>query len=370
MIYLDHASTTYVDNEAKHIIMETLNKWGNPSNLYDFGQESKKLIEVARESVAKSINASPSEIFFTSGASESNAWALSQKGKVVCSPYEHHNILHHPNAIIGDEDYINKAYKWGEVNDFYFTDYDNFVFSFMYVNNETGQIFPIKRMCEKVHAIHGIFHSDMTQAWGNIPIDVKELGVDMASFSGHKLHTPKGVGFLYVSEEYQKNNEFKPLIYGGGQESGFRAGTENVPYICALGLCAENYTSKGMIRRKQKVCQALKDIVLKRLYESNVPFYVVTPDKDCVTNILNIAFKNIEGESLMMALNELDIYVGVGSACSSGEMETSHVLKAMSVPDEYIRGEIRLSFDWQTPTHDVLHATNMMIDMYKVLTEM
>ena len=208
MIYLDHASTTYVDSEAKQIIMETLNKWGNPSNLYDFGQESKKLIEVARESVAKSINASPSEIFFTSGASESNAWALSQKDNVVCSPYEHHNILHHPNAIIGDEDYINKAYKWGEINDFYFTDYNNFVFSFMYVNNETGQIFPIKRMCEKVHAVHGIFHSDMTQAWGNVPIDVKDLGIDMASFSGHKLHTPKGIGFLYVSEEYQKNNEY------------------------------------------------------------------------------------------------------------------------------------------------------------------
>ena len=365
IIYLDHASTTYIDDNVIDVIQDTLRFWGNPSNLYTWGTVSKELIEESRSIIAEAIGAYPDEIFFTSGASESNAWALAQKNNVVCSPYEHHNLINNPKSIIGDMNYLDRAVSLINKNLVMYKDYQNFLFSWMLVNNETGEIFPIKKIAEKVHSLDSTFHCDITQALGHMYVDVKSLDLDMATFTGHKIHAPKGIGVLYISEKYQKHNEIKPLIHGGIQEQGFRAGTENVAFICALAKALEIYTKPSQIDFNQKHCKHLKDIALKELYQSEIPFYLVSPENS-VSNILNVAFKNISNEILMIELSErYNIFVGTGSACNTGEMEPSTVLQAMDVPKDYIEGAIRFSFDSTVSEYEVRWAVRKLVEIYK-----
>ena len=238
MIYLDHASTTYVYPEVIDAVKNTMEQnWGNPSNLYQFGVESRKILDRARRTLATNLGCEPGEIIFTSGASEGNAWVVNlSNGDLFCSGYEHHNLYANPRCRIIDEAFLDLAIRGMEdtdedenpmgVNKSY---YEGRICSHMYVNNETGEIFPIERLCEKAHLLGMYFHSDMTQALGNVPINLHNLGVDFATFSGHKIHAPKGVGFIYINSRTFK--EPCPMIYGGGQEFGLRAGTENVPYI-------------------------------------------------------------------------------------------------------------------------------------------
>ena len=343
MIYLDHASTTYVSPEIIDVINSTMKEsWGNPSNLYDWGVKSKKIINEARISIAGSIGAKPGEIYFTSGASEGNAWALNQKPKCLCSAYEHHNIINNPKSVIIDENYLDMALT--ELNlrmqqDACLPYFGNYLFSHMLVNNETGEIFPVSRMTKKAHALGMLVHSDLTQALGNISVNVKDLGIDMATFTGHKIHAPKGIGFMYISEDVK---EIKPLIYGGGQERGIRAGTENIPYIAGLRIAVNN----AVVNRKYKevVTSKLKQQLVNGLTEKKLPFIINSPGNS-IASTLNISFKDIEGEALAMLLNDKEIYVGVGSACNTGDFEPSSVLTAMGVPDDYIRGAMRFSFD-------------------------
>ena len=223
-------------------------------------------------------------------------------------------------------------------DEIYLPYYGNYLFSHMLVNNETGEIFNIPRMAEKAHMLGMLVHSDLTQALGNISVNVKELGIDMATFTGHKIHAPKGIGFMYISEDVK---EIKPLIYGGGQERGIRAGTENIPYIAGLRIAVNN----AVVNRKYKevVTSKLKHQLVNGLTEKKLPFIINSPGNS-IASTLNISFKDIEGEALAMLLNDKEIYVGVGSACNTGDFEPS-VLTAMGVPEDYIRGAMRFSFD-------------------------
>ena len=184
-----------------------------------------------------------------------------------------------------------------------------------------------------------LVHSDLTQALGNISVNVKELGIDMATFTGHKIHAPKGIGFMYISEDVK---EIKPLIYGGGQERGIRAGTENIPYIAGLRIAVNN----AVVNRKYKevATSKLKQQLVNGLTEKKLPFIINSPGNS-IASTLNISFKDIEGEALAMLLNDKEIYVGVGSACNTGDFEPSSVLTAMGVPEDYIRGAMLFSFD-------------------------
>ena len=371
MIYLDHASTTYVYPEVIDSIRNTMEKtWGNPSNLYKFGQDAKKIINTARRSIARTIGADPSEIFFTSGASEGNAWVahqIAKTGSLLCSPYEHHNLINNPKSVIIDENYLDMALEAQRKElSLNFSRYtlENNICSFMYVNNETGEIFPIERICEKAHQLGMLFHSDMTQALGHIPINVKNLKVDYATFTGHKIHAPKGVGFVYFNSDTIK--EIKPLIYGGGQEFNHRAGTENVPYIEGMRLAIVNTASRREIY--QHHCSTLKkraDSLFRELLPED-KFMVITPGNS-VDNIYTICLKDVSNEIISDELSKLDIYIGTGSACSSGEMENSTVLTALGIPEEFIQGELRFSFDVKNTLGDVEKAVQNIVKIYKSL---
>lgn len=361
-IYMDSASTTKVNPEIITIIKKDLEDfWANPSNLYSISEKPKQIIEEARRSIAKCIGAEPFEIFFTSGSSEGNVWACEQRDKVLCSPYEHHNLTTNPKCSIIDEDWLDKACIWKLNNpEDCLSTYENFLCSWMYVNNETGEIFDIKRIARKAHELGMIFHSDMTQAIGNVPINVKELDVDIATFSGHKIHAPKGIGFIYFNSK--RINNIKQLIYGGQQEHTKRPGTENVPYIDALRMAVYN----AVVNRvsKQNYCLELKKLMVEELNKYGLQFIINSPGNS-VNNILNVSFKDISGEALMMDLSDRDIYVSTGSACNSGDGKPSDVLTEMGIAEEYIQGAIRFSFDWNISKDDVRSVAYHIAELIK-----
>lgn len=241
MIYLDNASTTCLSEKVKENIISILNNFGNPSNLYTLGFQSKNIIENSRNQVAKAINASVDEIFFTSGASESNNWILSNFKEIYSSNIEHSSIHNYYNYKEYD---FKKEFNYSKIN-------NNVLFCLMLVNNETGSIQNIKEICNKTHEHNGFFLCDATQAIGNIEVNVKDLNVDFLSFSGHKFHAPKGIGVLYIKKDIQKY--IKPLIYGGKQENGLRGGTENIIGISAIGIAIEEAVKN--IQLKQDHCK-------------------------------------------------------------------------------------------------------------------
>ena len=362
MIYMDHASTTYVYPEVITTIKDILeNNWGNPSNLYKFGEKSKEIVDTARRSIARTIGADPSEIFFTSGASEGNVWIVKQANyKVMCSAFEHHNLINNPNCVLIDENYLDMAIE-SKSDPILHSNYDNWICSHMYVNNETGEIFPIERICQKAHQLGMLFHSDMTQALGHIPINVKNLKVDFATFTAHKVHGPKGIGFVYFNSDTVKTIE--PLIYGGGQEFNHRAGTENVPYIAGMRLAVVNMCNRRDLY--QYHCLELKKKMdsLFRYYLEDDDFIVVSPGNS-VDNIYTICLKDVSSELIAEELSNRDICVGTGSACTSGELENSTVLTAMGIPDKYINGELRFSFDVKNTLGEVEEVVKAVVNIY------
>lgn len=328
MIYLDNAATTAITEPIFKAMLPYLQEsYGNPSSIYSFGRKTKKDIETARERVAKSINAEPHQIFFTSGATESNNWAISNFNCVLCSNVEHHSILNNPKCI--QSNFLSLK------NQILKTKSD--LVTHMLVNNETGQIFDIKPMIEIAHEMGISFHTDATQAFGHMSIDVKELEVDSLSLSGHKFHAPKGVGILYLKNP----TKYKPLFYGGRQETGFRAGTENVAGIVAIGLACKLYSYS---EEKNKICQETQNTFYSE-FKNIKDVWFNTDIKHSIPTTLNVAFKGVESESLMLLLDSEEICVSSGSACNSKSLEPSHVLKAMVTPEEYLYNSIRLSWD-------------------------
>ena len=328
MIYLDYAATSPIDTEVLKAMQPYLTKhFGNPSSLYSIGKEARKAVETAREQVANAINAKPEQIFFTSGASESNNWGCSVFDRVLCSPYEHHSILNHPHTIEMRTfaPIASDIYRW----------LPNLV-SHMWVNNEIGTVYDVEKIAEISHDMGVPFHTDGTQAFSHLNIDVKEIGCDFLSLSGHKFKAPKGVGVLYIKEP----DKFKPFIYGGRQEHNLRAGTENVAAIVGIGKAAELFHIPHNTFR----CIEIQNQFVKAFSDMKDVHFNTDIDNS-ISTTLNVAFKGVESEVLMLLLDRDGICVSSGSACNSGSLEPSHVLKAIGCPEEYIYNSIRLSWD-------------------------
>ena len=351
MIYADNAATTKMSPKAIETMMRLIgDTYGNPSSLYEFGQKAKEVLEQARKDVAESIGADPKEILFTSGGSEADNQALitaaklgEAKGKkhIISTAFEHHAILHtlrklekegfevtlldvHENGIVLPEQ-VEQAIRE-----------DTCLVTVMYANNEIGTIQPIREIgaiCRK----HGVlFHTDAVQAVGHIKVNVEEDNIDMLSASGHKFHGPKGVGFLYAKKGIRLVN----LIEGGAQERGKRAGTENVPAIAAMAAALKE-SVENLDEYKAKITP-VRDKIIKEL--SEIPHSAVNGDLDNrVPSNINFCFEGIEGESLLLLLDDKGIAASSGSACTSGSLDPSHVLLAIGRVHDVAHGSLRLS---------------------------
>jgi len=349
-IYFDNNATTKIAPEVLEEMLPYLRElYGNPSSIHTFGSQIHGKIEEARARVAKLLGAESEEIIFTSCGTESDNTALMsavesfpQKKHIITSRVEHPAVLNFCKYLAGKGYRITfvSVDESGQLNMDEFMralDDDTLIVSLMYANNETGVIFPLMKIGETLKARNILFHTDAVQAVGKIPINLKKLPVDMLSLSGHKLHAPKGVGALYV----RKGTRFNPYMFGGHQERGRRAGTENVASIIGLGKAcglADEKLSKEVIYLK-----GLRDKLENALLKSCPGARINGDINHRLPNTANISFEYIEGEAILLRLNKFGVCASSGSACTSGSHEPSHVLKAMGVPAESIHGSIRFS---------------------------
>ena len=361
IIYLDNAATTQVSdvvfNEMLPFFKQT---YSNPSAIYSFAGESKKAIDRARLQVAELIGAKSEEIYFTGGGSESDNWALkatveayADKGKhIITSKIEHHAILHTCEYLEkhGYEVTYLDVDKDGKIS---LEDLQNAIrpdtilISIMTANNEIGTIEPIAEIGRIAHENGILFHTDAVQAYGHIPINVDKMNIDMLSASGHKFHGPKGIGILYI----RKGVKIRSFIHGGSQERGRRAGTSNVPAIVGFGKAAE-IAGSSMTERIKKETE-LRDHLIKRVL-SEIPYTRLNGHPtDRLPNNVNFCFRFIEGESLLILLDQLGICASSGSACTSGSLDPSHVLLAIGLPHEIAHGSLRLTLSEDTTLDDV-----------------
>jgi cysteine desulfurase len=359
IIYLDNAATTRISPEVREVIEPYLDAlYGNASSLYSLGRESAKAIHNARLGMAETLNCDHREIYFTSGGSESNNWAVKgaaqqaakqNKRHIISSEFEHHSVLHvlqgldnfevtylpvYNNGIVRVED-LEKALRP-----------DTGLCTIMQVNNEIGTIQPVSdigRVCRE----HGVwFHTDAVQALGNVPVDLKAMNVDLVSLSGHKIHAPKGIGALYINKKIR----LAPYIRGGAQESGRRAGTENVAGIAGLVKAVQDAVS-GMQAKNAKL-RPLRE----KLYNEIIKLEKVHLNGDYeqrVVNNLSFSFEGIEGESLLLMLDMANICCSSGSACTSGDLDPSHVLLALGLAHEVAHGSLRISMSQHTTEAEI-----------------
>ncbi len=359
-VYLDNNATTQVAPEVIEAMLPFFrDSWGNPSSMHTFGGNVKKHIDKAREQVAALLGASPSEILFTSCGSESNNMAL--RGVVEASGRYPHIItscVEHP-AVLEVARYLNKKgcrLTELKVNSGGHLDMDELkasispstlLLSLMWANNETGVIFPIDKIAPIAKEAGLIFHTDAVQVAGKIPIDVSKVPVDLLSISGHKLHAPKGIGVLYI----RKGTKVSPFILGGHQERSMRAGTENVPYIVGMGKACE-LAMEHMDEEQIRVAP-LRDRLEKEILKICPDTRVNGDPKARLPNTTNISFEFIEGEAILLGMNEHGICASSGSACTSGSLEPSHVIRALGVPYTAAHGSIRFSFSRYNTDEDV-----------------
>lgn len=360
-VYLDNNATTRVAPEVVEEMLPYFSElYGNPSSMYTFGGKVAGKIHEARERVAKFIGAKPEEIIFTSCGTESNntaIWAAvnanPDKRHIVTSRVEHPAIKNH-YEYLGRQGYeVTFVGVDGEgrldMDQFYNSlRPDTAVVSLMWANNETGVIFPVEELSREVCSRGIVFHTDAVQSAGKIPINVADTGISMLSISGHKLHAPKGVGILYV----RKGTKFTPMMIGGHQEHGRRGGTENVASIIGLGKACEmagEYVSSG----QEAALAILRDRLENKLLELIPNAKVNGVGAVRVPNTTNIAFEFVEGEAILLHMNEFGICASSGSACTSGSLEPSHVMRAMGVPFTSAHGSIRLSLSRYSTVEEV-----------------
>lgn len=362
IIYLDNNATTQCAPEVvKAMLPYFSERYGNASSMHNFGGENRHVIDRARHQVAQFINAQyDDEIIFTSCASESDNTAIfsavraqRKKKHIITSAVEHPAVMepfHYLQAQGYRVDFIGVDEK-GRFNLDQLRaciDEDTALVSVMWANSETGTIFPIKEIAQIAHEHGAIMHTDAVQAVGKIPVDVQAVGVDMLSLSAHKFHGPKGIGVLYV----KRGTRFMPYLMGGHQEKQRRAGTENVPYIVGIGKACE-LAQKRLTDGTTLKIAALRDRLEQGIL-AVVPDVKVNGDPEHrVPNTTNISFGYIEGESILMYLNDFGICASSGSACTSGSLEPSHVLRAMKVPFQFAHGSIRFSLSDQTTEDDI-----------------
>ena len=355
LIYLDNAATTQVYPEVLQEMLPYFSEvYSNPSAIYSFASESKKAVDKARTSVAELINAKTDEIYFTGGGSESDNWALkatadayASKGKhIITSTIEHHAILHtcaylekkgfEITYVNVDE---NGKVKLDELEAAIRP--DTILISIMTANNEIGTIQPVREIGRIAHEHGVLFHTDAVQAFGHIPIDVDEMNIDMLSASGHKINGPKGIGVMYI----RKGVKILSFIHGGAQERKRRAGTLNVPGIVGIGKAAE-IAKNTMAERSAKEI-SLRDHLIDRIL-TEIPYVRLNGDRhDRLPNNVNVCFRYIEGESMLILLDQAGVCASSGSACTSGSLDPSHVLLAIGLPHEIAHGSLRLTLsDW------------------------
>lgn len=374
VIYVDNNATTCIDPEVFEAMKPFLTDfYGNPSSIYRFGGQVADPIDKAREQVASLLGAEKEEIVFTSCGTESDSTAIfsalnicPKKKKIVISKVEHPAILNLGKL------FREKGYKIAEVPvdkngriDMErlgeMIDDNTAIVSVMWANNETGNIYPVEKIAKIAHAKGAMFHTDAVQAAGKIPIDLKNSKIDMLSISGHKLHAPKGVGVLYV----RKNARFKPFLIGGHQESGKRAGTENVASIVALGKACE--LSEKFMKFENTEIKELRDYLENKILNT-IPKTKVNGDiKNRVPNTTNIGFDYIEGESILLLLDRAGIAASSGSACTTGSLEPSHVLRAMGVPYTSAHGSVRLSLSRFNTKEEMDYIVETLIPAIKKL---
>jgi cysteine desulfurase len=380
-IYLDTAASTPVADEVIVEMLPYLKEWyGNPSSIHKFGRETTRAIQIARKRVAEMIGALPHEITFTSGGTEANNLALKgaavhvksktpDKNRIITSSIEHDAVLEPCKDLEGrgfvitylpvaSEGFVRPSDLKSVLSD------DVALVSIMYANNEVGTVQPIKELVEIAHQAGALFHTDAVQAAGKIPINVKSLGVDLMSISSHKINGPKGVGTLYI----RSNLEISPIIHGGGQEWSLRSGTENVPGIVGFGKACE-LANKRMSQYQEHVA-GLRDYLVERVLKEIPRSRLNGSRTDRIPNNAHFTFFGVNGEDLIIKLDENGIAASTGSACSAKKQKQSHVLKAMGFSYEEITGSLRLSLGLHNTKDEVDRALGILSNIVKELREL
>lgn len=361
LVYLDNAATTQVYPEVLDAMQPFFTEYyGNPSSIYSFAGEGKKAVDAARSTMAEFLNAAPEEIYFTGGGSEADNWALKatalaykNKGKhIITSKIEHHAILHTCEYL--EKEGYEVTYLDVDENGLVKPEEleaairpDTILISIMFANNEIGTIEPIAEI-GKIAKKHGVlFHTDAVQAFGHVPIDVQEMNIDMLSASGHKLNGPKGIGLMYI----RKGIKIGSFIHGGAQERHRRAGTHNVPGIVGFAKAVE-LAKRDMDKRIEYETE-LRDYYISRV-EKEVPYAKLNGDRiKRLPNNANFCFRFIEGESMLILLDQKGICASSGSACTSGSLDPSHVLLAIGLPHEIAHGSLRVTLSEKTTREDI-----------------
>lgn len=358
-IYADHAATTALSPAAYEAMLPWLqDKYGNPSTLYSLARDPRKAVAHSREVIAAAINVDPSEVFFTSGGTEADNWALKgtmfqyDRGKgLITSAIEHHAILNSCVALermgyaVGTLPVDKKGIVQAEALQSALSD-NILLVSTMLANNEIGTIEPVAELAEIVHQAGALFHTDAVQAIGHIPVDAKELDVDMLSASAHKFNGPKGIGFLYV----RKGVYLVPLLDGGGQEQGMRAGTENVAGI--VGMAAALQEHMEQLTQETEYLNELSNRLIDQLKRKELDFRI-NGSHNRIPGSLSLSFKATDGEMLLHRLDLMGTAVATGSACNSKDTVLSHVIQAISVPQEYAHGTIRVTLGMDNTVEQV-----------------
>lgn len=378
LIYLDNAATTQVREEVLNEMLPFFTKtYSNPSAVYSFAAESRKAVDYARKQAAGLIGANVEEIYFTSGGSESDNWALkaaaeaySFKGKhIITSKIEHHAVLY-TCEYLEKQGYDVTCLDVDETGKISIKELkaairpDTILISIMTANNEIGTIEPIAEIGKIAHENGVLFHTDAVQAYGHIPINVDDMNIDMLSASGHKFNGPKGIGILYI----RKGVKIRSFIHGGTQERNRRAGTANVPGIVGFGMAAE---IAGRTMREQNAKEiALRDHLIERVL-SEIPYVRLNGHKtDRLPNNVNFCFRFIEGESLLILLDQLGVCASSGSACTSGSLDPSHVLLAIGLPHEIAHGSLRITLSEENTREEIDFVADELKKIAQRLREM
>jgi len=377
-IYLDNSATTAISSEVLNEMMPYFVKfYGNAGSVHTFGQEAKNALDIARNQIAKAIKAQPNEIYFTSGATESNNWALkglaeaySAHGKhIITSQIEHPSVLETCKYLeqqgfrvtylpVDKNGMVSIADLLHEISD------DTILVSIMSANNEIGTIQNIKAIAQTVKEKGILFHTDAVQALGAVPLNVKEMQIDAMTISGHKIYGPKGIGALYVRNGVQ----IATFMHGGEQELGKRAGTENVPGAVGLGKACEIASRDIMINTKK--IKHIREYFIKKVFEE-IPYVKLNGHPiQRLPNNANISFGMVDGEAVLMMLDLEGIAVSMGSACTTGSLEPSHVLMAMGLSQELAKGTIRFSFSKSTTEEDIDFVVEKLKEIVEKLRAM
>ena len=376
-VYMDYSATTPVKEEVlQEMLPYFTEKFGNPSSLYDLGLESKDAVTHAREQVAALIGAQPKEVFFTAGGTESDNWVvfgaadkLKEKGNhIITTKVEHHAMLHSCQFLekhgyevtyldINEDGMVTPEMLEAAITD------KTILISIMMVNNEIGTVMPIKELAAVAKAHKILFHTDAVQALGNVPIDVKDMGIDLMSVSSHKIYGPKGTGALYIRRGVQLSN----FVHGGAQESKKRAGTENLVGIVGFGKAAE--VAKRDFDKHVEHCSTLRNHLVERVLAEIPNTFVNGTMEHRHPGNASITFEYIEGEAILLFLNQAGISVSTGSACSSTSLEPSHVLTALGVPVEKIHGTVRFTIGDITTMVDVDYVVDTLKSVVTRLRE-